>query len=822
MVRAPPALDLSTLPPDDQQTKQLRIIQDIISNGWPALLAALSFIISTNLSDDLFVEVLASYQAMTNVSGMLGLSTPRDAFFNSLAKFSVPARVVSSLDSYNEPPQTPRSATAALSEGLGLGAPPTQPPGLSERNMACLKVFVGSAMFLAGSLGESWYGILEALQNADYVLTFKVANAHSTPNKRASMFSPVVTGTPASRSVSASGSQTLSGPTTGARHPLLTDLDSETLLNAIQRLFDSSKNLEDPAFKDFINALCKLSAEMVGMQVEGGPAARASLDSADETGSTQSLMLPKLEPAHRRRMSGIHLPKTQVRHYPPKNVEFPMTSTITKRTGDFGISKLGGVALLNIHRLIYRSPDVAWNTTTSHLLLIIRLPFAPQAIRVQAARVLDEILLIVPRNLSSTGDMQGPVQRRVLEVLSQQVIPDASLSSHDTSTSVELRRMGMETLHQILQASGHTLVVGWEIIFQMLESVCRPATPLRSGSVDSLSVLSSTPPSTPRLRPLPLGLGNPSEKSYTALVKIAFQSLTLVCDSVSSLSPEHLRLCITTLGQFGKQADTNIALTAAASLLWSVSDAIQSKRKNVDEEPEYSELWMFLLLEVLGLCTDARSEVRDGAIQTLFRTMQLYGSTLSSETWDQCIWKVTFPLLESLTTEIQSYNEPGAGELSKLQAWDESKILALHSIGSLLNDFLVSKIMLLDSFTKAWDVFVGHVQKSVLLDNRSISAPALRCLEKAIKASASAEGVLRPRLTEILQRVWEAIDVLGSTVLRRSSIPAAEGSPIQPLTQESLVAFVDVIQSTRKTSRTLTGKEWNLEKLTRLMVILKG
>ena len=130
--------------------------------------------------------------------------------------------------------------------------------------------------------------------------------------------------------------------------------------------------------------------------------------------------------------------------------------------------------------------------------------------------------------------------------------------------------------------------------------------------------------------------------------------------------------------------------------------------------------------------------------------------------------------------------------------------------------------MLLDSFTKAWDVFVGHVQKSVLLDNRSISAPALRCLEKAIKASASAEGVLRPRLTEILQRVWEAIDVLGSTVLQRSSIPAAEGSPIQPLTQESLVAFVDVIQSTRKTSRTLTGKEWNLEKLTRLMVILKG
>jgi len=57
------------------------------------------------------------------------------------------------------------------------------------------------------------------------------------------------------------------------------------------------------------------------------------------------------------------------------------------------------------------------------------------------------------------------------------------------------------------------------------------------------------------------------------------QSLTLVCDSVSSLSPEHLRLCITTLAQSGWQLDTNIALTAAASLLWSISDAIQAKRK---------------------------------------------------------------------------------------------------------------------------------------------------------------------------------------------------------------------------------------------------
>ena len=52
----------------------------------------------------------------------------------------------------------------------------------------------------------------------------------------------------------------------------------------------------------------------------------------------------------------------------------------------------------------------------------------------------------------------------------------------------------------------------------------------------------------------------------------------------------------------------------------------------------------------------------------------------------------------------------------------------------------VSKIMLLDSFTKAWDVFVGHFQETILVDHSIISSPALRCVEKAIKAAAAAEG----------------------------------------------------------------------------------
>src|SRR5260221_5062618 len=72
------------------------------------------------------------------------------------------------------------------------------------------------------------------------------------------------------------------------------------------------------------------------------------------------------------------------------------------------------------------------------------------------------------------------------------------LSGTASSTNMDLRRLGLETPHQILQALGHTVHVGWETIFEVLGSVCR-ATPS-----DPASYLVPPESSTSRGRPLPL------------------------------------------------------------------------------------------------------------------------------------------------------------------------------------------------------------------------------------------------------------------------------------------------------------------------------
>lgn len=513
-----------------------------------------------------------------------------------------------------------------------------------------------------------------------------------------------------------------------------------------------------------------------------------------------------------------------------------------QRSGDFGITKLALVSQLNIHRLIYRAPSVAWDPISSHLLAILLNPIAPSAIRLQAARTLDDILVVVPRNVTSMSpESRAPVQQRVLDALSKQVVYGSD-SPVSNSTAIDIRKMGLETLHQILQTAGHTLVTGWETIFEMLGSVCKtaiPSTPL--SPVTEVTEEAAIELSPIRTRPAPLS--SMQGRSNVVLVRIAFQSLTLVCDSLSQLSPAHLRLCIGTIAQFGRQTDTNIALTSAASLLWTVSDSIQAKRTDPEVEPEYSALWMLLLTELLGLCTDSRREVRGGAIQTLFRTLQLYGGTLSAGIWHQCLWQIVFPVLETLTNAMRTaaastgVESPLMDPTAAIDPWSDSKILALQSIGGIMNDFLTTNIMQLESFEKAWDVFVTHMQDSFLLDERVVSTAAMRCLEKSLLAAKAGDAeALRIQEHIVWTRTWAALDTMGASVTKKTGT-AQPSSPAQPsfrasqmvtggrtpFTQESLLAFLSVLSATRVVAKTSEqGTEWPLQDLKRMMAILKA
>lgn len=60
--------------------------------------------------------------------------------------------------------------------------------------------------------------------------------------------------------------------------------------------------------------------------------------------------------------------------------------------------------------------------------------------------------------------------------------------------------------------------------------------------------------------------------------------------------------------------------------------------------------------------TDVRSEVRNCAVRTLFAVVVSQGNRMSSELWDECLWEILFPLLQSVHhTSVTSSREEVSG-----------------------------------------------------------------------------------------------------------------------------------------------------------------
>jgi len=106
-------------------------------------------------------------------------------------------------------------------------------------------------------------------------------------------------------------------------------------------------------------------------------------------------------------------------------------------------------------------------------------------------------------------------------------------------------------------------------------------------------------------------------------------------------------------------------------------------------------------------------------MQTLFRCIDLYGSGLSSEMWEEIFWKIISPLLEA-----------SAGSLAP--TGDESTVLALTSVGSIFQSFLPA-LAKLESFERIWAMLCSRVEVSWEREDKKCRLAALRALERAFE-----------------------------------------------------------------------------------------
>jgi hypothetical protein len=133
---------------------------------------------------------------------------------------------------------------------------------------------------------------------------------------------------------------------------------------------------------------------------------------------------------------------------------------------------------------------------------------------------------------------------------------------------------------------------------------------------------------------------------------------------------------------------------------------------------------------------------------------------------------------------------------------------------------MLDKIMSLATFETFWDKWATHVVQAAIYDPRSVSTSALSSFDGTLSASRKAGQIQSESLLSAWERSWIAVSVIGTAITdQQPGTPSVSGiaSPTA-FTQDSLLAFTKVMQILYD----LYGHSWELERLRRLLQILKG
>ncbi|KAF9294080.1 hypothetical protein BGZ88_004482 [Linnemannia elongata] len=776
-------LDLSKT----KEADDISLVTTMAESAWPGLLAAFSYFLGSNLDEELFHNVMRAYQNFTSVCGVLQLTIPRDAFLTSLCKNCLPV-----------PHGGAPSGNSAMQD--------TSAPNITDKNMYCLRILLNVAQYLGGTLFDSWYLILETMQQAEHLLGIKLQRGGASGQKKlAGNFGS--TAQPSAKSQSPlqnsagrtnNGAIDYAGLASGSSHQ---EADVLALLASFKQLFDLSTHLDLPSFRSFCRSLCKLGAAGSGLPFNDGK------------GTTTTPFVKSLR----------HINKSDDK--------------------SFAIEKLRYVCLLNVDRIAtVEDGATVWDISVGYLIDTANHPIPSIRIRMQACDAISDIILAAMAHAEQNSmARQEETQMRVMNNLRELI------QNHGNSL-VEIQRMGLETLNKLLQTSGQSLSFGWGLIFEMIQG----SIGTTSGKALAEPLLESSPTNASNEtgpQATPAGVLKPP-----GLVRIAFPCLQLICtDFLSLLNASNLQLCIDTLAAFGYQTeDLNISLTSVG-LLWNISDFIQQSLRDISSSPETSAsanneeddsveadeitllfpnpelsrknlsgLWMLLLFKISTLCSDTRPEVRNGAIQTLLRTIHINAASLDMAAWRQCMWKILLPLLDEVKTascrKFEEVPEPvntGAFVMrndSPSKQWDETHVLLYNGLAEVFQHFLLQLIRLHD-YLEAWVFLMEHLETAALHSSPDVAIAALKGIQSMMKppvtkdettgnehkALTREESELRlARLWETAWSIWERI---GSAIVGRDAVIGDKREDYKSygravtttFTQETLTEYINVI-----------------------------
>ena len=735
---------------------------------------SLSYFLVASVDEDVFGKTLKNIHRITYLVGLLGLTTFRDAFISLLCRISVSTQLPPGLESLKSIPkeiETIHFPNASLVKSLVV---------MSDKNMSVLSCLLQTSESLIHEMdSKTWFAVVETLAVVDSLIV---------PRQQfRKMDSAVLEGL----NTQASGATTAKETT----KPKLVVSTNATYLEAYamryqnagidfqlqnsqyntvtKHLFELTCTMKQKPFLEFIKAFCRLAHESI--PISGG--------------------------------GGAHQVKEKI---------------VDDKS--FALSKLYEITLLNIKRIVEEDSSF-FDLVSNQFINLAHIPSCPFSIRIQACLVLGEIVLNASEQPEFSTSEQVELRLidsiRILmafesttavneEQAAQQDQTDISLSK--LPFLVEVRKQGLEIINKMIQRSGQNIKNGMLAILEIIYSL-----------VKSSSIKRMAPPQSNVSSPTSTDLMNDSYVKNSNLVRIGFPSVQLICtDFMNSLSPMGLSRCIQTVSAFGSSADDlNISLTSVG-LLWSLCDFILTKREKLEKANEERQdkedsaeqdesvikgslldlsnitgpvtistmdsLWMYLLKNLSELCSDPRPEVRNSSNQTLFRTISMNGQRLNLDSWDLCLSRVLFPLLERIQNGASNIRE---GD----KAWDETKILTLNGISRALVDFLPVLVQLEDRFDNDWLTFLNYMKSTCLDSSQEVAIATLKTFKMLISYPSKED--IPENVKSKIPSLWRAcLDVwfqLGQEIILQAQNEIAPSLKTQTLFKWSNGAYPSLL-----------------------------
>lgn len=706
----------------------------IIENCWPAILATCSTFLYASLDDEFYHHLVRSFQKLAHVAGLLRLSVPRDAFLTTLGKSAMPADFNESKATAAPSSDPPNSATTEKKRDtdashVGSSLPiesPSSPSekraiSLSTRNLLCMRALLNLGIALGPTLDrQAWSIILETLQHTD--LMIGISSAPVTKSSMATSNS----GDPASPGVEV--------PKANIGGEII------AVQAASAKMLESTSDYPSMSFENILTALLNLSV--------------VTENTVQQDSSEKVSSVPR-SPASQRRAGHMHQSARRV----SLTVGKPR---MKEEELKFVLEKTSELSKANIERLcsLDDSERSAWQLITGCLISSAANGGISPALRLKASEILNSLVFRTMKQKSGDDDsFRNTRQLRNLQTLKAQIRSLYGTRSPGSypATVVDMHEQGLNTLKNILEQYAETFSEGWTHVFGIISSVFGD-----SGSDETAKHAA------------------PKEMSRTSLlvdsarlVRAAYKSLQLIVSDFLTLLPASCRLeLVDSFSSFASQTeDFNISLTAT-SFFWSVSDFLQRQTERFsieshvdafvteetlakltkDKDPSVSQnsLWLLLLLRIVDVTTDSRSEVRNNAIHTLLRILDAYGQQLTPKAWRLCLNRVLFQMVDEIEAELTKFvNKDDYANTDEFKSWAETTVIMVKETSELITNFFDS-IVQDEEFDQSWDRLLKSFHTLINLQRLEFSEAAFSSLSSILVRVGSSGGLSK----YALQSAW--------------------------------------------------------------------